>query len=372
MSRSESSGQRDDVTSRLPSWLVTAGAASWRLLAMLGVAWVALEILGSMRLLSVSFAIGLVVTALLYPLARVMGRRYPRSVRAIVPVVLLIGLVTTVIVFFARGLIRQWDALVQSVLRGWAQIRRLLSETPVALDETTLPEIGQRMETEEIARHAFRTVYTTAEIITGMFLVLVIVFFLLRDGDRIGELLLRLFPEDRRDRARAASHGAWHTLERYVVGIAIVSAINTILTGLALLVLRIPMVVPLVLFTFVACFIPFIGTVVATGAGALIALAERGPKIALFFVLAGVAIEVLESNVTQPLVQGRVLHVHPLLVVGFVTAGTVMFGLPGAFLAVPLLAVLYGIATGLRRHREEHDSPNAPEPRPAAEAEQPA
>jgi predicted PurR-regulated permease PerM len=358
---------------RFPAWLVTGSEASWRILVLLLLGWVGLQLLGRMRLLAVSFLVSLVVTALLYPVARWMrAHRVPKSLAATLPLVLLVGVIVTVVGFFARGIAQQWDALVDAVVRGWEQIRALARATP-GVDERAFPrELGEQLTSGPLAERAFQTVYTTAEIGTGMLLVLVFVFFLLRDGPRIGELLVRLFPRGNRDRARAAAYRGWHTLERYIVGISIVAAINTVLTGIALLVLRIPMAIPLVLFTFVACFVPFVGTILAISAGALIALAERGPKIALFFVLAGLVIELLESNVTQPLVQGRVLHVHPLLVVAFVTAGTVMFGLPGAFLAVPLLAVLYGVGKSLHDGERAEPEPEPPRPEPRVEAEQPA
>jgi predicted PurR-regulated permease PerM len=352
------------AVSRLPSWLLLGGAASWRILAIVVLAYAAVRLLGHVRLLVVAFLISLVMTALLHPLTRWMKRRgFPPAVTALAPILLLVSLVAAVIVSFARGIAQQWGALVDGVVRGWERARSVLAETPMVPEgSTVVRQLREALSSGPFAQQAFQTVYTTAEIVTGAFLVTVFAFFLLRDGPRLTELLLGVLAEHRRDRARAAAHRGWRTLERYIVGVALVSAINTALTGLALIVLQIPMVVPLVLLTFVACFVPFVGTVVATAAGTLVALADRGPKVALFFVLAGIAIEVLESNVTQPLVQGRVLHVHPLLVLAFVTAGTVIFGLPGAFLAVPALAMIYGVVLALRRD----------EARPPASAAAPA
>lgn len=339
----------EQAVSRLPGWLVLGGAAAWRIAAMALVGWLVLQLLARVRLLAVSFLIAIVVTALLAPLARLLRRhRAPRGLSALLPLVLGIGVVAAVVTLFARGLAQQWDGLVASARRGFAQLLEWIERSPIALPDLSGIASGG-VATDRVAEGAIQTVTTTLKIGSGILLVLVIAFFLLRDGERIASVLLRGFTTGaRRERARRAAERAWETLERYIVGIALVSAINTALTGVALLVLDIPMVVPLVLFTFVACFIPFVGTIVANVAGALVALAERGPEIALIFLGVGIAIEALESNVTQPLVQGRALHVHPLLVVAVVTAGTVAFGLPGAFLAVPVLAVAYGVVKSLR------------------------
>lgn len=352
----------EQAVSRLPSWLVLGGAAAWRIAAMALVGWLALQLLSRVKLLAVSFLIAIVVTALLAPLSRILRRhRLPRGLAAALPLVLGIGVVAAVVTLFARGLAQQWDGLVASARRGFGQLLEWVERSPIALPDVSGTMAGE-VDTGRVAEGALQTLTVTLEIGSGILLVLVIAFFLLRDGERIASLSLRAFSGRRRARAWRAAERAWETLERYIVGIAIVSAINTALTGVALLVLDVPMVVPLVLFTFVACFVPFVGTIVANVAGALVALAERGPEIALIFLAVGIAIEALESNVTQPLVQGRALHVHPLLVVAVVTAGTVAFGLPGAFLAVPVLAVAYGVVKSLREDgRPDEPSEALPE-----------
>ncbi|MDQ3037016.1 MAG: AI-2E family transporter, partial [Myxococcota bacterium] len=345
----------DGAVARVPTWLAVAGGASWRLLAIAALAWVVIEILGRVRVVAIPLAIAVVLSALLSPLARWLRARHaPRFVASGVPLLLVIGVIGAVVALFVRGISRQWTALEEAIRSGWEDLVRLIGEAPLGIEAGQLTErLQDGIGTERLAREAYQTVYGTFEFGAQLLLALAFTFFLVRDGARIRDAAIRTIPEHHRARAKAAASRGWHTLERYIVGITIISAINTVLTGIALLVLDIPMVVPLVLFTFVACYVPFVGTIVANLAGALIALAERGPTVALAFLGVGLAIELLESNVTQPVVQGRVMHLHPIVVLAAVTAGAVLLGLPGAFLAVPIVAVINAVVGGMREDRKE-------------------
>ena len=71
----------------------------------------------------------------------------------------------------------------------------------------------------------------------------------------------------------------------------------------------------------------------------LIALVSNGPTTALIVLAIIVAVQQLESNVLQPVLQGRSLNLHAAVVLLSVTAGGTLFGIIGAFLAVPVVAV---------------------------------
>ncbi len=58
----------------------------------------------------------------------------------------------------------------------------------------------------------------------------------------------------------------------------------------------------------------------------------------------------MEGNLLQPLIVGRALRVHPAAVLVAVTAGTLLWGLAGAVLAVPLMAVTYRVGEYVQHH----------------------
>lgn len=114
--------------------------------------------------------------------------------------------------------------------------------------------------------------------------------------------------------------------------------------GAALLVLQVPLALPLAVTTFIGGFIPI---VVATAAGALavlVALVSNGPVPALILLaVAVVVVNQQEGNFLQPVLMGNALKVHGLVILLSLTAGTILAGIVGAVLAVPLAAVAWAV-----------------------------
>jgi predicted PurR-regulated permease PerM len=149
--------------------------------------------------------------------------------------------------------------------------------------------------------------------------------------------------------------------------IALVDALGI---GLALVLIGVPFALPLTLLTFIAAFVPFAGAIVAGAAAVLIAFVSGGLTDALLVLAAVIAVQQAESHLLQPLIMGRTLNLHPVVVVVSVTAGTLLAGVAGAVIAVPVVAVVYRVASVLAGGGEPAPEP-PPDPRPGSPAEPP-
>jgi len=112
--------------------------------------------------------------------------------------------------------------------------------------------------------------------------------------------------------------------------------------------LGVPLIVPLILLTFIGGFFPIVGAVTAGAAATLVALVSGGLTDALLVLAATIAVQQLESHLLQPLVMSRAVKMHPVGVLLSVAAGAVIWGVVGAFLAVPVAAVISRSASYLR------------------------
>ncbi len=128
-------------------------------------------------------------------------------------------------------------------------------------------------------------------------------------------------------------------LTGYVQGIALVALIDALLIGGALLVLGVPLAMPLTVLTFMAAFFPVVGAVVIGLAAVLVALVAKGGLAAAIMAVWILVVQQLDGNVLQPVLVGRKLELHPVVILLALTAGGIVAGLVGAFLAVPLAAV---------------------------------
>ena len=98
---------------------------------------------------------------------------------------------------------------------------------------------------------------------------------------------------------------------------------------------------PVLAVVFLLAFIPLVGATLAGILAALVALVAVGPVEALVVVGIVVAVNQLEGTFLQPVVMGRTLRLHPLVILFALTAGTVLVGITGAVLAVPIAASLW-------------------------------
>ena len=119
---------------------------------------------------------------------------------------------------------------------------------------------------------------------------------------------------------------------------------DAIVIGTGIAIVGVPMAFTLALITFVAGFIPIVGAVVAGALAVLIALVTLGFTKALIVLAIVLATQQLEGNVLSPMLHSRAMNLHPVIVLVSVTVGGALFGLVGAFLAVPaaaMVAVVY-------------------------------
>ena len=131
------------------------------------------------------------------------------------------------------------------------------------------------------------------------------------------------------------------------------------------MVFGVPLALPLAVLTFFGAFIPIIGALVAGALAVLIALVIQGPATALGVLILILVVQQVEGNLLQPLVQGRGLGLNSALVILAVTAGSSLAGIAGAFLAVPVAAVIaeilryFGEQIDRRTGENEEDAGNA-------------
>ncbi|MBC7290722.1 MAG: AI-2E family transporter, partial [Actinotalea sp.] len=184
-----------------------------------------------------------------------------------------------------------------------------------------------------------------AEVLTGTVLALVVLFFLLRDHRTIWQFILRPLPPGQRVRADRIGENAVEVLGGYVRGVAIIAFVDAFFIGLALVVLGVPLALPLAVLVFIGAFIPILGATLAGTFATLVALVSDGPVTALIVLAVVIGVNQLEGNFLEPVVLGRTLHLHPLAVLLALTAGTILSGIVGALLAVPLAAVAWTVVS---------------------------
>jgi RimJ/RimL family protein N-acetyltransferase len=180
----------------------------------------------------------------------------------------------------------------------------------------------------------------------------VLLFFFVKDGEQIVGWFIARAPERVRDDMRASGARGWGALAGYVRGTAAIALIDAVGIGLGLLIVGVPLVLPLTLLVFVGGFVPVIGAFVSGLLATLVALATGGLTTALIVLAIVVVVQQVESNILQPMIMRRAVSLHPIVILSVLTAGAVIVGVLGAFLAVPIAATLAAVGNELRLRGE--------------------
>ena len=355
-SRPESPARTPSFMAALPTWLQKGVAYGVAAVVLTLVGWLVVAALLKVGLVAFALLVALLLTALLAPLATRLCRvGVPSAVAALLSILLLIG-VPVAVGFLVYSRVRsQLSGVGRAVTQGVDDIRNWLAGGPLALDPSRIDEVrGTVLErAQEALPSAVAGTATLASVLTGVLLVIFTVFFLVKDGEKMWGWALSWVRHDKRDRVDGGGRVVWSTLTGYVRGTLLVALSDAVGIGAGLLLLGVPVWLSLALLTFLGAFVPIIGATVAGAVAILVTLVTNGFTDALIVLAIVLAVQQLEGNVLQPLIMGSVVRLHPLAIITAVACGTLLLGIAGAVLAVPLAAVAYRLVTYLSHHDEK-------------------
>jgi len=321
---------------------------SAQVLVSLALAAVVIWALSQVKLVVIALLVALLLAVAIGPVVNWMRRRGIPAIIAtwltFLGVLIVLAAIVTLVTLAVRD---QWDELAASAAQGLDELQAYLTEGPIQISDEQVADVrGAIIEfvtSTQFGSGALAGVSAATEFVTGAILVVVILFFFLKDGATIWNFLLTPFAGERRARGVRAGQTALRVLGGYVRGTAIIALVDAVAIGLGLVILQVPLALPLAVIIFLTAFVPIVGATLAGAVAALVALVANGPLVALIVVIIVVVVNQLEGDLLQPLVMGQSLKLHPLVILVALTAGTILAGLAGAVLAVPLTAVAWSI-----------------------------
>lgn len=313
--------------------LVAAGAAL--LWYVIGALW------------SIVFPVFLAIilaTVLWPPTSWLRARKVPPALAA--AIVLLAGLVLLagMIALITTSVAGSVGEIATSATNGVQAIRDWLAGPPLNLAESQLDGyIQQATSTLQasisvIAASLLTGAGSIANGVVNALLAVVLAFLFVKDGPRFLPWVRGLAGDGAGGHVAEVLRRVWKTVGDFIRTQAAVALVDAVLIGLGLAFLGVPLALPLAVLTFLAGFVPIVGAIVAGVLGVLVALVSNGAGTALIVLILIVAVQQIEGNVLQPILQSRSLGLHAAVVLLAVTAGSTLYGIAGAFLSVPVVA----------------------------------
>ena len=339
-----------------PHWLRVVAGWSWRILVV--IAAIALVFWATSRVLLVFIAVfvALVFTAVLRPVVDVLDRVMPRGLATAVSIIGGLLVVSGLFVYVGLSVAQQWESLGEQFNTGIATLLTFLRDSPLHLQVTADDVDGWITSAQEwvadnsntVASQVVTSAGSVVQVFTVLALAIFCTVFFVTHGTEMWTWFLNQLPVRMREPWHAGGGVAWYTFSGYTRGTAIVAAADGVMAVVALLLLGVPLAAPLAVLVFIGAFIPLIGAPLAMVVAMVVALAANGIWNAVFVGIAIALIGQVEGHILTPLVMGRQVSLHPVVVALGVLSGTLVAGILGAVIAVPLIAVAWAVFAQLR------------------------
>jgi predicted PurR-regulated permease PerM len=350
---------------------VSVTAVTFRVMVVVVGVVLALGVLWQLQQLVLLTIVALIIAAAMHaPVAAMERRGVPRPLAILLAYAVLLGVFAAAAVVVAGPLVTQLQQLFDDLPEIASDLRAQFVEFVDGFAGE-----GQGEELVAWAEGAATGVdlqpilgvpMTLAGAAIDVFIVLILSAFFVYERDTARGFFLPLVPADRRESAHELSRSILRRLAAYVHGRFVVMVFIGLAMTATLMLLGIPFALPLGLFAFVVELIPMIGPWLALIPAVAVAFTES-PEQAIALMVIWFVVQQIESYVLTPAIMGRFQHLPPSVVLLSVLAGFALFGVLGAIIGVPVVAVIAMIIQGVfvPAHRRSMGEPDDIPARPA-------
>ncbi|CAM2768002.1 AI-2E family transporter [Actinomyces slackii] len=350
---------RSTALASLPSWLVRGGLGAWLGLGI--IIMIALVVYATSIIVPVFIGVfmALVFTSILQPLVSLFARVMPRYPATFLALLTTLAAIVGLMTYVVTSVTSQWASLTSQFSDGLDTIVDFVEHgpLPVHLTQQELAEQFQawvrqgqdylQSNAPTLATEVLSNASAVVDFFAVMALAIFSTIFFLASGGRMWRWFLDELPAHLRESVHRAAGAGWYTFAGYARGTVIVALADGVMAGIFLQLVGIPLAAPLAVLVFIGAFIPIIGAPAAMIIAMVVALASHGPLTMVVVGLGVAAIGQIEGHILQPLIMGRQVSLHPVVVIIGVAVGTYAAGLLGAIIAVPLIGVLWSVYSEL-------------------------
>ncbi|GGF34123.1 UPF0118 membrane protein YubA [Halobacillus andaensis] len=189
-----------------------------------------------------------------------------------------------------------------------------------------------------------------------------ILFYLLKDGEKFPNMILKVFPPKVRPELSSVFKGIDHQLSAYIQGQLLVSFCIGVMMYIGFLIIGLDYALLLAAIASVTSVVPYLGPMIAIIPALIIAIVTS-PFMLLKLALVWTVVQLLEGKFISPQIMGKRLHVHPVTIIFVLLTAGHLFGVIGVIVAIPGYAIIKVIVTHLfywfqRRFNKYADSDN--------------
>ncbi|HVI49439.1 MAG TPA: AI-2E family transporter [Chitinophaga sp.] len=288
----------------------------------------------------------LLIAIMLLPVVHALEKiRFPRGLASFIAVLLFVIVILLIMLLMGKQM--------QSFISDFPDLQRKLTTTIDELQEwvNTKFHINSSTQITYLEKAALGTLGTATSFISQTFLslsslmifivfVLLYTFFILFYRSRLVSFLVHLFNDRHREKLQIVIERTRYIIKSYVGGLMIEMVVVAILNTVVFLILGIKYAILLGVMAAIFNIIPYIGIFTALIISMLVTLTTGTPIAALQVGIALFLVHLLDSNVLLPRIVGSKVKINALVTIIAVVMGNMLWGIPGMFLAIPVIAII--------------------------------
>ncbi len=276
--------------------------------------------------------------------------------------VILLVLITSFGFIFGSQIVEEFEQFTEKLPQQISQLRETISEWPLGSelvdDENEFGEAGTQDEESNgegngagdampdgAGGMAFQVGVTIVDVITTFGLIIIIGIYFAIDPETYKKGIGLFFTKKRADRINEALVTSGNALWSWLKGQFIIMIFVGVSVTIGLMIIGVPLALVLGIIAGLSEFIPIIGPWIGAVPGVLLAFSVDSQTV-LYTVIFYIVIQQIESNILSPLIQQRMVHIPPAVVILSVVAFGLVFGIAGIILATPL-AVIVMVLVGM-------------------------
>jgi len=192
-------------------------------------------------------------------------------------------------------------------------------------------------------------------IIASIITIIVLTFYFIYDFERLFKLFLNTLPYQEKNKLKEILGAIAGVIGQYIRGNVVISVISVLVTFVGLSILGIPFALPLAIFAGILDLLPLVGSTVGAIPALLIAFSlspTKGFSVLILFLI----YQQVENAFIGPAIYNKALKLYPALIFLAVILGASLFGILGAFLALPIAASIPVVVEYHQNYKTRHQS----------------
>lgn len=306
------------------------------------------------HLVLVLFFIAFLFILVLHPLVRLLKRwHFPTPFAVLTPVIGVAALVALIGFFVIPTFVDQIQQFAKQAPTYLHEIQKVPLLKKFNIDTQSVTSYIQT-HSDTLSSTLLSITTTAITLVVGMITIIIVTLYGMASYDGLRATFLSYIPANRRARAHDILVRAEKKVVTWVWAQLLLSVAVGIMVWIGSALLGLPFPGILGLISALLEVIPTLGPIVATIPGFLLGL-TISLRVAIFAIVLHIIVSQIEAHLLAPLMLGRTVNLHPIIIIFSLLVGTELYGIIGALLAVPVALVISAFVDSFRDGRPAHD-----------------